>query len=202
MSLPIPELLREGARSLGVGLDAIAVARLCAYIDLLLKWSRRVDLTAHRTPERVASRLVLDALAAVPLIPRGASVVDVGSGNGALGIALKAARSDLTVTLVEVRQRRAAFLRATADLGIATTVVEARAEDGTVTYDVAASRAFARLDAWLSLGARLVRRPDGMVLAWLARPSGRNATSAVSYDLPDGHRGHVEGFHVEHLTIT
>ena len=54
---------------------------------------------------------VEDALAAVPAAPPGARVVDLGTGAGFPGIPLALERRDLRVTLVEIREKRVAFLR-------------------------------------------------------------------------------------------
>jgi 16S rRNA (guanine527-N7)-methyltransferase len=56
-------------------------------------------------------RHVADALAALPLLPAGARVVDLGSGAGFPGIPLAITRPDLDLTLVEIRERRVHFLR-------------------------------------------------------------------------------------------
>jgi 16S rRNA (guanine527-N7)-methyltransferase len=55
--------------------------------------------------------MIGDALALARIVPRGALVVDVGTGAGAPGLALACARPDLAITLVEPLQKRCAFLR-------------------------------------------------------------------------------------------
>jgi 16S rRNA (guanine527-N7)-methyltransferase len=61
--------------------------------------------------EHLQERHVMDSLRAVPYLPPGAlAVVDLGSGAGLPGIPVAIARQDLTVTLSEPRQARAAFL--------------------------------------------------------------------------------------------
>ncbi len=55
--------------------------------------------------------MLADALELAARIPKGARVVDVGSGAGAPGLPLSIARDDLEVTLVEPLQKRVSFVR-------------------------------------------------------------------------------------------
>jgi 16S rRNA (guanine527-N7)-methyltransferase len=86
------------------------LARLIAYLDAVAAWGRRVNLTGAQTPEERAGRLVGDVLPVVAL-PAAGTLLDVGSGNGSPGLVLALLRDDLTVTLLEPRARRWAFLR-------------------------------------------------------------------------------------------
>jgi len=101
------------------GLDALALppvhapplARLCL---LLHAWAARMSLTAHRTPEAIARRLVLDALALERQLPEADSLVDLGSGAGFPGLPIAVVRPACRVSLVESRERRHHFQRAAA----------------------------------------------------------------------------------------
>jgi 16S rRNA (guanine527-N7)-methyltransferase len=96
-------------------LERVAAARparssLVAYLDLLARWSRRVDLTGVVTPEARVRVLIEPALALLPLLLPGA-LLDVGSGNGSPGLVLALLDPGRPVTLLEPRARRWAFLR-------------------------------------------------------------------------------------------
>jgi 16S rRNA (guanine527-N7)-methyltransferase len=86
------------------------VSRLCAYLDTLAAWSRRVNLTGARTPAERVRVLVAGVVGAAPHLEAG-TLIDVGSGNGSPGLVLALLRDDLDVTLLEPRARRWAFLR-------------------------------------------------------------------------------------------
>ncbi len=93
-----------------LGIEGPPLGRLCAYLDTLAAWSRRVNLTAARSAADRVLLLVAPILAAARL-PEPGSLIDVGSGNGSPGLVLALLRDDLQVTLLEPRTRRWAFLR-------------------------------------------------------------------------------------------
>lgn len=81
------------------------------YMDLLLKWNQRVNLTSVTDPKEIVGRHFgesLFALRAVPLHPR--RLLDVGSGAGFPGLALKLVLPETEVTLVEANVKKATFL--------------------------------------------------------------------------------------------
>ena len=84
---------------------------LAAYEGLLVDHAVPRGMVASSDASHLRERHVLDSLRAVPYITAGPlSVLDLGSGAGLPGIPVAIARPDLTVTLVEPRQARAAFL--------------------------------------------------------------------------------------------
>ena len=145
-------------------------------------------LIGPREVSRLWERHVLNSAAVAEAVPRGARVVDVGSGAGLPGIPLGLARPDVTLTLVEPMARRVEFLEeAVAALatpgGLPWRVVRGRAEErsvvGTVgAVDVVTARAVAplpRLVGWCRglmqpgtqlvalVGARALEELPGMV---------------------------------------
>lgn len=92
-----------------LGLASGAARLLAAYLDRLAAWSRRVNLTAARTPLERVDVLVRPALPLAPLLE--GHVLDVGAGNGSPGLVLAVLRPELAVSLLEPRLRRWAFLR-------------------------------------------------------------------------------------------
>jgi 16S rRNA (guanine527-N7)-methyltransferase len=104
--------LQAGAAALGLEITAPAVERFGRYLEVLLQWKSRLNLTAAGTAEEIVRRHFLDSLLAAVAIPlrSGASAVDVGSGAGFPGVPLKIVRPDLNVVLVESARRRVAFL--------------------------------------------------------------------------------------------
>lgn len=141
-----------------------AAAALEAWLDLVVAWNARIDLTAARDDDELVDLMVADAAALAPRIPENARVVDVGSGAGAPGLALALLRPDLAVTLVEPLAKRVAFLRTVTGSLPRTdiTIVRDKGEPFAAThadaFDVALSRATLAPGAWVPLGLRLAPR--------------------------------------------
>jgi 16S rRNA (guanine527-N7)-methyltransferase len=82
------------------------------YLELLLRWNARMNLTAIRTPERVIQRHFGESLfLARHLSPDARTLLDHGSGAGFPGLPIALARPEIAVTLAESHSRKAAFLR-------------------------------------------------------------------------------------------
>lgn len=105
------DLLRRGLAELGLAPDPGLLERLARLAELVARWTRRVDLTAHRTPEAIVRHLVLDALALDGALPAAPSLVDLGSGAGFPGLPMALLHPRREVLLLEARERRHHFLR-------------------------------------------------------------------------------------------
>ena len=119
------QLLAEGLEGLAPAGDPVCEA-LAKLAGLVAQWAPRMNLTAHRTAESVARRLILDAVALDAALPAGVdSLVDVGSGAGFPGLPLAILHPERRIVLIEARERRHHFQRmAIRALGL--TNVEAR----------------------------------------------------------------------------
>lgn len=192
------ERLQRRAERSGLEVAPALATRLAAYVELLLRWNERMNLTALRGDDEGLDRLVLEPLLAERRIPRGAAaLVDIGSGGGSPAIPIRIARPRLVVRLVEARERKAAFLReAVRQLNLEGVVVEpcryeellGRAElQG--AHDVLTVRGVRLDDEAASSLERLVRA--GGTLLFFGGAGGREAEgSAVR---PRAGAGLVEG---------
>ena len=112
MSLRLtPSRLRSALEPIGP-VHPDALDRLVIWTEVLDRWSRIQRLVGWRTAEDLLAEGICDAWAAVPLV-EGVErpVVDLGSGSGLPGLILAAALPDRPFALVEVRRKRASFLR-------------------------------------------------------------------------------------------
>lgn len=140
-----------------------------AFHALLCQWNTRMDLTAVTDEEEALCRHYLDSLAALPLLPENARVIDVGTGAGFPGIPLSIARPDLQIALLDARSKRVRFLQyATEALGLTAKAVHGRAEDyareNRETCDVAVCRAVAAMPVLLEWMLPLVKVGGSCVL--------------------------------------
>ncbi len=147
-----------------------AAARFDAFHAALVDANRRMDLTAIDSNEEALYRHYLDSLTALPLLPKGARVVDVGTGAGFPGVPLLLARPDLSMTLLDALAKRIDFLRdAAGTIGFTAECAHARAEDFARThrevYDIAVSRAVASLPVLLEWMLPLVK-VGGRCIIW------------------------------------
>jgi 16S rRNA (guanine527-N7)-methyltransferase len=86
--------------------------RLVAYYELLSHWNRKINLTSLDDPDAAIDRLLLEPMLAVRQFPSGnVRVMDVGSGGGSPAIPMKLAAPMSSLTMVEVKARKSAFLR-------------------------------------------------------------------------------------------
>lgn len=93
-------------------------SQLQIYLDLLLRWNARINLTAVRDPEQIVTRHFGESLfAARALRDAGAfsssavTLADVGSGAGFPGLPIKLFVPEIRLTLIESHNKKATFLR-------------------------------------------------------------------------------------------
>ncbi len=104
------ELLQEGAAALGLDLLPETVRQFNFYLTQLKLWNARVNLTGLKTDRDMVVKHFLDSLAVLPFLGAARSLADLGTGPGFPGLALKLVRPELRLTLVEAREKKAAFL--------------------------------------------------------------------------------------------
>ena len=170
-------------RILDVTIPSAALDQLARWIEQVLTWNQRIDLTAARTLDELVDLCLADAIEISKTIAEGLSIVDIGTGAGAPGLPLAILRPDLNITLVEPLAKRVAFLRTViGSLHITATVEKKKGEQLLDrTFDIAVSRATLNPTAWLSLGLRLVNK-QGRVAVLLARKEAPQVEGIVMHE--------------------
>lgn len=165
-------------------------AQLSTYLELLLKWNARTNLTSIREPEAIVQRHFGESLfcglqLASRLAP-DATLLDFGSGAGFPGLPIQLLLPGLDVMLGESQGKKASFLReAVRTLGLPkTTVWAGRIEDmpPTQTFTVVTLRAVDRMDEAL-VAARPRVAPGGWLVT-LAESVLQAATANVPLPAP------------------
>jgi 16S rRNA (guanine527-N7)-methyltransferase len=150
------------------------LGQVAAYLDLLLRWNARINLTAVRDPDGMVTRHFGESFfAARQLLAVEASLraIDLGSGAGFPGLPLKIFAPALALTLIESSQKKAAFLKEVVR-ALALTDVDVfagRAEDFPSTADLVTLRAVERYERALDTAARLVA-PGGRLALLIGSP--------------------------------
>lgn len=118
-------LIRRASKS-GVFLPGDLGDRLTAYYELLSRWNRKINLTALDNVDEAIDRLLVEPILAARYLPQTpVRLMDIGSGGGSPAIPLKLAVPAMSLTMVEAKTRKSAFLReAIRHLGLDATSVE------------------------------------------------------------------------------
>lgn len=179
------ELIQLGLAELGLPSDP--VPQLVQLAFHVTRWAERLNLTAHRSAEAVARRLILDAVALGRVLPEPApiSIADLGSGAGFPGLPLAILWPSCRLTLVDSRERRHHFQRsAVRELRLANVqTVRGRAERVEhEPHQIAIAQAMAQ--PALALGwLREWVGPDGWVVLPQSEP---HSAAALTIEVPAG----------------
>ncbi|MEG0751756.1 MAG: 16S rRNA (guanine(527)-N(7))-methyltransferase RsmG [Oscillospiraceae bacterium] len=189
--------------------DARACALLAAYAEAVLEKNEVMNLTAITEPRAFEDKHLLDSLACAASGAVRGQVCDVGTGAGFPGVALKIAKPEIDITLVDATAKKLVFIEeCCAKLGIeGVFCVHGRAEElgrsasFRESFDCVCGRAVAHLAALCELCLPLVcvggnmiamKGPDAESEVALAARAisqlGGKVSDISRYDLPDGDR--------------
>ena len=150
------DVVEKALREFQVELTPAQVTSVQRYVAMLLAWNEKVNLTAIHDPLEVLYRHFCESMYAAAAVPLQAGrLADVGSGGGFPGLALKIARPELQVFLIESNVKKATFLaEVVRDLGLsdARVLVSQYEELGeeVAPLDFVCSRALGEFDKFLA----------------------------------------------------
>ena len=149
--------LRELCKNINITLDETALERFRIYMNLVLEWNEKMNLTAITDRDEFIIKHFYDSITLLSCtdIKNGAKVIDIGTGAGFPGIPLLIVRPDIKLTLLDSLNKRILFLKETIlpNLDLSAETIHGRAEDYSKLpqyrerYDYAVSRAVANLSA-------------------------------------------------------
>lgn len=151
----IREQLRVMAKVYGVKLTERQAEQFQIYMEMLVEWNEKINLTSITDPDQVVEKHFLDSLTLLEACPpkEGAWVADVGTGAGFPGLALKIARPDIALTLLDGVNKKLNFLGEVCQaLGLEAERVHKRAEEAgrdrsmRESFDLVTGRAVAALN--------------------------------------------------------
>ena len=166
----LEKLISDGFAEYGLACDEKTLERYRVYFENLEQTNKVMNLTAISGEEDVARLHFLDCAAVLTMEEFGGKrVIDVGTGAGFPGLAMKVARPDMELTLLDSLDKRINFLRdSCGKMGIEdVTCIHARAEEIPEGYresfDFAVSRAVARLNLLCELCLPYVKKGGAFI---------------------------------------
>jgi 16S rRNA (guanine527-N7)-methyltransferase len=165
----ISTILQDPRLSLNISYSSFIELKIQQYLELLVKWNFKLNLTAEKDPDSILKRHVFDSLQYSRALKPTFRVMDIGSGAGFPGIPLKIIYPTLSLVLVESKRKRCSFMEvALRELELdLSEVINARAEDISSKkedkFDAVIFRAVSGLRECLVLGERFVI-PGGRVI--------------------------------------
>lgn len=195
----------EGLARLGVNLPEVVIEKEICFLDELLRWNQRINLTSIRDRNEAIEKHLLDSLLLLPHLKDAKHLLDMGSGGGLPGIPLVIARPTLHVVSVDSVGKKINFQKHVKRLLKLDNlrIVQSRVEDllldnsGQEKFELIVSRAFSSLEAfinhandWLKPGGRLLamKGPEGreelIAAAEAIERYGFSAPEVSDYSLP------------------
>lgn len=149
-------ILSEGLKEIGLNYEKGILEKFKEYKDLLIEWSKKINLTAIKEEKEIYIKHFLDSLIIVneKEFINSKKVIDIGTGGGFPGLPLKIVKKDIEITLLDSLKKRIEFLQIVAEKLSLDQVkaIHGRAEDYGVDnlyrekYDLCVSRAVAQLN--------------------------------------------------------
>ena len=166
------EFIRHGAQKMGIAIDERVGAAFSTHAKELIDWNCKINLTTITHPHDIAIKHFLDSLAAAPLIPKQARLLDIGSGGGFPGIPLKLLMPELSIFLIDANRKKANFLKHALRIlklegcGARHIRAEKLSEypEFRHTFEVVISRALSDLKSFIEIARPLVTK-QGMMVA-------------------------------------
>jgi 16S rRNA (guanine527-N7)-methyltransferase len=167
--------LQQLLKPYGLDLSPEQTKQTLAYLELLLRWNQKINLTAIRDPAECATRHFGESLFLAAHRHLNGTLLDIGSGAGFPGLALKILFPELSVTLLEPVAKKRAFLKEATRVARFTQVAvrgdrleHFRDATPAPAFDFATMRAVGGLETLIPIAADCLN-PCGRLLLWLTR---------------------------------
>ena len=147
------EKIKEYMNKINIEISDKQIEKFFDYMNLLLEWNEKINLTAITEPEDIILKHFVDCATILKYIKDEDKIIDIGTGAGFPGIPLKILNEKLDITLMDSLNKRINFLNEIINkLDLKNIVaIHARAEELARNkeyrekFDIAISRAVANL---------------------------------------------------------
>ena len=179
------EELLEKSSTMGVRFSVEQIEKFYKYMNLLIEWNEKINLTAITEPSEIILKHFIDSITILKEIEDGSILVDVGTGAGFPGVPLSIMNPTLKITLVDSLNKRLIFLQEVVkELKLENVeLIHARAEEFGQNkkyrekFDIATSRAVANLSSLSEYLVPLVKI-GGKVISMKAGNAGQEIEEA------------------------
>lgn len=166
------EKIKEYMNKINIEISDKQIEKFFDYMNLLLEWNEKINLTAITEPEDIILKHFVDCATILKYIKDEDKIIDIGTGAGFPGIPLKILNEKLDITLIDSLNKRINFLNEIINkLDLKNIVaIHARAEELARNkeyrekFDIATSRAVANLSTLSEYMLPFVKK-DGMVIS-------------------------------------
>lgn len=172
-----PAAVAASLADFGISLGPRQLEQIASYVDLLTRWNRAINLTAILDPGEVVTRHFAESIYITRFVDLQGEILDVGSGAGFPGLAIKIARPELRVVLLEPVAKKRAFLKEVVreckldQVEVSGSRVEDYCAHASEGFESGTVRAVGNLPRILPATARCLK-PSGSVYLWLAGDEG------------------------------
>lgn len=141
-------------KKMNIVLDETQISQFYKYMNLLIEWNKKINLTAIIEPKDIILKHFIDSMTINKYLEENSNIIDVGTGAGFPGIPIKISQQNVNVTLLDSLNKRINFLTTVADeLKLRNiSCIHSRAEEFAKmkqkreNFDIATSRAVANLN--------------------------------------------------------
>lgn len=158
-------ILLDNAKKIKMDLEDKQVDKLYEYMNLLLNWNEKMNLTAITEPKEIILKHFIDSITIAKYIKENDKIIDIGTGAGFPGIPIKILKPNIEIVLLDSLNKRIKFLDEVIEkLNLKKIeTVHSRAEDfgrnvkKRESFDIVMSRAVAKLAVLLEYMMPLAR---------------------------------------------
>ena len=147
--------LKSKSEQININLENEQIKKFYEYMNLLIEWNEKFNLTAIVEPKEIILKHFIDSLTIEKYINEGNKIIDVGTGAGFPGIPLSIYKPEIDITLLDSLNKRIIFLQEVIEKLEMKNIeaVHGRAEEFAKNkremFDIATSRAVAPLNILL-----------------------------------------------------
>lgn len=104
------KLISSYGKEISIEFSNIKIEKFYKYMNLLIEWNEKINLTAITEPKEIIIKHFIDSLTVLKDIKGKNTLVDVGTGAGFPGIPLKIMDEEIKITLLDSLNKRINFL--------------------------------------------------------------------------------------------